>query len=154
MIWLTVRRMAKKRTTPEDDYERLAERIANQYPFAKDREGFEKAFENYMGDSKLTAAVYDDVKQKTLTHYASKMDFIDRDFDSTPIKRVEGKGKAIKSHRKDYPYVGYIRRTVKGKRIDAVVYAERVLIKYNSGPRYKFRDRFGRFVSPKRRKTK
>ena len=131
--------------TPEDDYERLAERLYNQYPYADNPDEFEKAFDDYMEDAKLNARTYDKLKQKSLSYFIDKKTELGGSFE-----RRRPKQKLSDRYPDDkFSFVGYIRREVKGRTLKTVVLAKRSRVKSGTGYRFALKDRFGRFVAKK-----
>lgn len=142
--------MAKRRKTPEEDFERLAERMYNQR-FAgqiSDRETFEKAWKSYFqgGESlknkKLKENVFRILKDK---YDVFKGDVsLERKQLREDVKAIKGEKTApSKKIKHEFDFVG----TERGR----VVYARQIKINFMGKQAVRFIDEKGRYVSVRRK---
>jgi len=156
--------MVSKRRTPEEDFDRFFERFFNEFPFIKDRETFDKAFNEYleMGvtpeqDEILREQTWNRIKDsssfnlhkeadgkdlsKDRQHEAKKVVDTVQQYKKKGATRTDLRGFDTPKKRKNFDVVG----KVAGK----IVYAHSEVIQYKKGKQIKYRDRKGRFVSVK-----
>ena len=123
--------MAKKRITPPDDLDRLTENLNNNFGRKiTDRESFDKAWDEYLGDEHGLSNKQKDKVWKNIADIKQ----LDR-----AIKNVQAtQRKARQISKSELSYL----TTVKGKR----VYARKEFVKVKGKSVVRYRDAKGRFV--------
>lgn len=161
-----------RRKTPEEDYDRLAERIQNEYGrYIKDKESFEVAYEKYLDDLPEDHNLFNkDIRDKIFDKIASSKKLLTKEnlFREAGGKdlqrdRMQDAKKIVKT-KKEYRQQGANRvdlegydtkqafnaRFNKAGRIHGrVVYVRQDAIKVKNRSQTVYRDRRGRFASLK-----
>lgn len=134
---------AKKRITPDEDLDRLAERVWRRgRGKIRNKADFIAVYEGYMGGSNVRGR--DDVREGTFEKLAKKHPKVKREV-FTKRERVEA---FVSAGRKPAPSEFDFPGVIKGRR----VFARRTKFKKpGGGEQTVFRDKKGRFVSVKRR---
>lgn len=135
-------KISSKRETPEEDVERLAEKIYNEARGKIiDEDNFDEQFNKYMGTIK--GATGTKLRKKVFENMIETHPLITPKITPTPKKEV--KKLPIERVKPKFQYLRYVKNKIVYARKETLIYK----IKKKEITRLIYRDRFGRFTSTK-----